>query len=555
MMIIAVLTTGEYNYTETASLSIQLDIPVGLLSPVQASSALSKDNGTVLAIPLLSDPYRNCTADNQSGHFILSLVLASQTLEHNGPTSSVLYTYDPTCHHCDRCSHTTIHPVLWHHLYSQDFNACYTDRRCISWLTLCDAAIYGLKLQVQANPTFSAVLVSFSPKFQRVLAIYPLPYQDSSLLLSKTKYVYNVVHRRLSAGVGGFTLQNVYNTANNVSLQLTGDAVGWENSSKINWEVGERMIMRCNEVVWIEPISLNCTDDKQSLSGTVIHSSSPLNVFSNLSPLHDISYDPGFNYNAHLVHQMPERSQWGRTFYIDGTHSAILPEDVASCLVHEVTIVTYSQANKVTLQDNTSVSATELGDPKMVVPGEHYEYRLSYTEAQMSKEIQSLVIRSTLPIMVVYDAYTNTDTPSRCSAAVHYSTLVQPESWFANKQIVVLAHPDSSLAYHYHISIFVPSNKSDLSDIIESEPDELCNGTTLDSYSTQGHPVGRDGQYTLLTYTRTVTNSSATQTRLLLRHADPLVQIGVSVYAYSEDLHYSYSNGYTLGMYRACERA
>lgn len=281
-----------------------------------------------------------------------------------------------------------------------------------------------------------------------------------------------------------------------------------------------------------------------SLSGTVLSSSTPLNVFTNSVVLNDSDTVRDFEYNSQLVHQMPERRNWGRHFIINPQCSEVLPEGLRSCLVYEVTIVSYTSRNRILLQSGSSRS-TVLGAPTVVAPGGHYEYKLYYTQAQMISKTY-LEITSTAPIVVLSEAYTSTKFASCLNHSLSFSILVQPVEWHANKQSIILVHPNQNITYHYLISIVVPSKNGDTTadGIIESEPGHYCRGSPVSS--ALPYPAGDN--YTLLVYTKSVVNSSATQSTLLLRHADSNTRIGATVYAYSEHLHYSYSNGYTLGM-------
>ena len=151
-----------------------------------------------------------------------------------------------------------------------------------------------------------------------------------------------------------------------------------------------------------------------------------------------------------------------------------------------------------------------------------------------------LEIASVTPIVVLSEAVSHSGSES-------YSILVQPVEWYSNKQIIVLAHPFVNATYHYRISVVVPSNKSNPSEILESEIGNYCQGVPVSKYGVSVDPIRSD--HSLLVYQRVITGSNSTQTRLLLHHVDGLTNIGVTVHAYSEDFHYSYSNGYTLGMF------
>lgn len=517
---------------------MMLSVLSGLWLCARAFNSAPQDSETLLAIPFLSDPHRDCRAANQSGKFLYGLVTAAQSLAYGNPTQSVMNLYNSTsCYRCDACPYRTLHPVIKNHLHTLDFSACHNNSRCASWLMLCHRTAYGMDYRILDSPTFAAVLIAFSPSMQQVLAVYPVS------AVANASYVYHILHGTQQTGdVQGFTIQNPYSVDFSVSFQLTGHATGWMNSRELV-QVDETMMLGCKDVVWIEP---NSTEEHfVSLSGTVVSSDMPLNVFTNLAPGHNKT-TLDFYYNSQLVQQMPERNQWGKLLLIDGTHSEVVPQGIRECLMHTITLVSHTSANEITLTRNVSSSTTKLRKPSTVLPGGHYEFRLNFTGVEM-KEARGLHINSTHPILVLIDTYTDTSL-APCPDAVKFSTLVQPVEWYANKQIVVLVHPRPMIAYSYHIAVHILGNRTDPADIIESESGKFCNGTSLDNYSVQRYPVGGEENQVLLVYKRSILNSSATQTRLLLRHSDPLVRMGVTVYAYSEDLHYSYSNGYSLGM-------
>lgn len=519
------------------------------LSAIISGTSPRQDNGTLIAIPFLSYWGKDCE------EFIYGIAISLQTLDH--PMSSKLYLHRPNCETCSRCFYEILTPTISHYLHTQDFgNGCHkrkkssAGRGCETLSTMCSENIFGINFQVLDNSTFAAVLTSFAPNLKHCMAVYPLPTVPPLTRSSRT-YVYHIIHGRQHKTVSkGFSIQNPYDINSTISINLTDSAVGWNIGTELV-TVERELVFKCREVLWVEP-AFNGTVDVQSrsLSGTVISSTTPLSVFSNLAMTHTLAMIPenssySFDYDSQLVHQMPERAQWGKRFFIDGGHSVILPEDVRSCLTYEVTIVSYSLENIIYLKSNTLPIARELRiPPTTVIPGEHYEYKLNYTQTQITL-FEYLEISSTSPILVLSDTYSN----ASCHDAIYYSTLIQPIEWHANKQIIVLVHPLTDTAYHYHISITVPTNKSDPAEIMESKPGEYCYGISVSSYGliVRTHPVG-SGEYTLITYRKFIFNSSKNQTRLLLHHSDPLTYIGVTVYAYSKSLHYSYSNGYALGI-------
>jgi hypothetical protein len=505
--------------------------------------------GTVLAMPMLSDSRIQCRDANRSGDFISAMVVASQsrnaTIIH-----AELYLHHPGSEkECEENRYArAVHTDIEYYLYVLDFNACLTNKGCASWLTLCKEEVYGINYQID-NPTFSAVAVAFTPSFHHCLAVYPLlghenqqPPEESNL---KLPFTYHVVHsRRYTTSLKGFTIQNPYNTDTNPSLNLTGRAIGLDNGrTLIPMGVSAKLTIKCRGVLWVEP-DYNSTEGLPlSLGGSVISSSTPLNVFTNLAVFDNSKPTREFEFDSQLVQQMPERRHWGKHFTINPRNSQVLPDEMTPCLQYEITIVSYTAENSIHV--GSDLRNTELGALDKV-SDDHYEYTLHYSQPEMAK-MAYLEIASTSQIMVLSEAYTTTE-PSACQDfSISYSTLVQPVEWHANKQIIVLVHPNDSITYHYLISIVVPSRASDPADVLESQSNETCHGEPVSKYQTSRHRADNSNTLVTITYERFIVRSEETQTRLLLRHSDPATSIGVTVYAYAEDLHYSYSNGYTIG--------
>ena len=503
---------------------------------------VSCEGAVVLSVPLLFHPNNTggCRDAESSGKY--NLVVSSQG--YNNRTKSNLYLHAPPCNSCRRCFYKILHPNIQHYMRTFDFNACDTDINCASWLGLCKRNVFGINLQLFDNPTFSALYVSFTPNLQQCTAVYPLPMEPAPQN-SSISYVYHIFHGRQQlkkARLNGMTIQNPYDTDSDVSINLTGAAVGWENGKTLI-SVGSTLVLKCWEVLWIQPASDVVESQPLSLSGTVLSSSSPLNIFTNSAAFDSPGEISGnFEYDSQLVHQMPERSHWGRKHIIDGRFSNILPNEVSSCLVYEITIVSYTSRNVISLSSNLS---QELAMAPSNTSEEHYESRLIYSQSQMI-QMDYLAIDSVFPVLVLSEAYSSTAYTSCQNDPVLYSALVQPVAWHSNKQVVILVHPQENTTYSYYISISVPTEKNNPSDIFESEQNQFCQGLPISSHVVSSHPAG--AIYTLLSYEKSVVSSGTKQTRLLLRHSDPSTSIGVTVHAYSEDVQYSYSNGYALGM-------
>ena len=499
--------------------------------------------GTILALPMLFDNSSNisCRDANSSGDYISGVVVASQGRDPE-VIHAELYLYGHTGSREDCDQMMNVHSDIEHYMYTLDFNKCPPNDRCASWLMLCKERVRGIRYRID-NPTFSAVAVSFTPNFHQCFAIYPLP-RDLQLPpeSGQSSYVYHVVHGRHQELLKGFTIHNSYTTDSVLSFNLTSRAVGLDNGETL-LPVGNTLNLKCQEVVWVEPDLRGTGDLPKSLSGSVISSSTPLNVFTNLAVLGDRKLIQEFELDSQLVHQMPERSHWGRHFIVNPRNPEAIPNDISSCLAYEVMIVSYTARNSILLKNKSHT--LELVAPTRVASDKHYEYTVQYSPPQVA-ELTYLEIVSTSPIAVLTEVYTVAE-PSLCRGySIYYSTLEQPVEWHANKQIVVLVHPKENFTYYYQISIVLPRRDSDPADVLESEQDEPCKGQPVSSYNVSRRRAGDD--YTLLTYERSIIKSVETQTRLILRHSDPSTRIGVTVFAYAEDLQYSYSNGYSLGM-------
>lgn len=209
-----------------------------------------------MAVPLLSDDSIHCKDANSSGEFISGLVVSSQE-RHSDIVHSRLYLHNPGCQgDCASCFLKVIQPNIQHYMHAIDFNACHTDVRCVSWLKLCEEKVYGINFQID-NPTFSAILVSFTPSFQQCFAVYPLP-TTLQPQASPVSHVYHIVHGRQQKGrLNGFTFQNPYDVNSTLSINLTGEAKAIDNGETLV-PLGSAVTLQCREVLWVEP-DLNST--------------------------------------------------------------------------------------------------------------------------------------------------------------------------------------------------------------------------------------------------------------------------------------------------------
>ena len=498
-----------------------------------------KDTGTVIAVPMIAQRYNYCDTMYYSDHSSLDygIVISSQKQYEDRitPTMQMLGSHGSQCNRCACPAGITTEAIHYREMILLDLtNECYNQSGYCQEFSLqkqCGKrSIIGMHILFYGNPTFTAIVIAITSLFQQSLAIYPNIVPIAS---KKQVYIYYIIHSRHSTMTKGITLQNPsLETDANISMKLTNSAFGLKNGnmSKIYLASHHSMInFLCGEVLWIEPIESN--QESKNLSGTVVYSTSPINVFTNLlrSDKDDIIY-------SQIAHQMPEKERWGRIFILDMIHNKLIPEEIKSHLIYEITVISYIPNSTVTMKFDQVINFA------IRKSNFHYLWRGMYNQTQMMN-LSHIEINSISPLLVIFETYTTTVTSNN---SVHYSVLAQPVEWYANKQTVLLAHPIQHIIYQYHISIFVPTNDSNLADILESDGG-LCNqGLPISNYNVLRNNTSFN--YTMLSYKRFFINSTNNQTQLLLYHSNPHVQIGVTVYAYSETLHYSYSNGYTLGM-------
>ncbi len=391
----------------------------------------------------------------------------------------------------------------------------------------------------------SGIYTQVTPTSQTSLALYP-SLEILSQPNQKDSYTYHIFHGTLQrAGVAkGFTLQTLYANLNaTISMNLTDRAVGFRNPYRKNdiQSVGDTITFHCTQMLWVEP-DLEHSHHHQDLSGTIITSDIPINVFTNTL----LSTTP--EYNTTLVHQMPERRYWGRTFVIDTNHSRIIPGDIEQHIVNKITIVSYELNNSVLVKTSSSTERVNIINSTQFE--DQYEYSREYDRAELDT-LPYIKLQSDYPILVMLETYTALAAPS--NTPIYYSILVQPVEWYANKQSLVLVHPlqDAQYDTYYHISVIVASkNDTNPNSIVMSEPGKYCDGLPIGNYSDL--KISQVGEsMTLLTYEMSSTeiHSTRNQTEFLIHHSNPTIHIGVTIYAYSEKLQYAYSNGYTLGMF------
>lgn len=500
------------------------------------------DKAAVIAIPFLV-PESNCKL-SQTDWLDLTygrVVYSSQQKVDRAETQWYLKVHP--CHCQDLCFFNDCDKNdFYNYTFGMDIHTHvvpHNDANCIlSWPKLCTKNVTGLHTYFCNNPTFMAVFAIFTSHFQQVLAIYPqrvIPVQRSN----ETLYTYHIIHsRHHKAMLRGFTIQNPSYDSANVTLVPSMTATGLTNMTKVILLNMENSIdLKCFDVLWIEPVVGASPVHPLNLSGSIVYSTIPLNVFTNLASLTDSIHKNNFSYHSQLVHQMPERAQWGKTFIVSAKHFEIVPEKIKPYLEYEISIISYAANNRVLLKTG-QYSQSIL---KFNLSNNQYESILKYTHSEMSQLSHFMQLKATHPILVVLETYTNRS----CKQAIHYSILVQPVEWYANKQMVTLIHPMPNASYHYLINIVAPSKDGNPANIMITENDDDCQWSPIATkYSVQ---EDKSGDYNLFTYTTRISNSTTQQTDLRLQHSNSCIKIGVTIYGYSEgELEYAYSNGYTF---------
>ena len=520
-------------------------------------------NDTLLAIPFLFPHHLhdNCSqlypkGGNQEYHFFLTAQLYNITNIYESFTThgacgdhpQVTYQESVEEHAIDwffetgdeRCTHKTL---------------CY---QCKNW-------VFGLIINFIENPTLSMIAQLFGHYFDQSLAIYPLlshnDQHKEDVSINDT-YKYRVlfgVPRHDASGVvlDGIVIHVMYNNTD-ITVQSSGDAIALKNARKyLTFKENETVELKdqCHyEVIWIEPQVNNCqerdngviTELGSQLQWTVIESSKPIMVFTNQAKCNKTG---GFSFESQLVHQMPPVNRWGTRFIFDVQQSRILPEALRTSLLYQMSL-TFSQNDtiiKISYYNSESVAGNEQQIFSEEYSGNETTSLLHIQKTEeFIKTFTHIDIQANQQILMIYNIHTN-DTVLGDNEGVYYSVLIQPVQWFSNVQTVALSQTGiHTEQFSYHISVVIPSASYNPKDIVISMEHSFESGISLANFAGFNGKTSLSRDYVVL-FVEPQQYKKRNHTYLLLWHRDPTVDIGATVFAYSPQQHYGYSNGYILG--------
>ena len=412
----------------------------------------------------------------------------------------------------------------------------------------CKNGVFGVNFLFPGNPTVSIVAFFAGLTFNQSFAVYPV-CKDGMKCRSppKEQYQYYVLFGPAYRGVDcvfidGLTIQ--MHQATDLSLKLSEEVHVLSNTVEQAITANERnVILLRNQdhntytTLWMQQKVSSCERvNQKSLEGTHIISNKPITVFTNRAKC-----NPQFSYDSQVVHQMPEVDDWGKTFIIDMQQRNILPEPVNNYLEYEIAIqtahdgttihTTYYPFNKQRIVNTTVTVVETIGVHRLDI------------HPMLGDTLSHMLIVASSPVLVLYSIRSKSGTkPNR-----HYSVLQQPVEWFSNKQSVVLQHPTHGEEYKYHISVVIAKEHYNLQDIHVAEGNDLCQSISCLNYEGFTGKAEESNGYMVFNMELSITGGEDNRTQLLLWHRNSEVKLGVTVFAYANDLQYAYSNGYTMG--------
>lgn len=518
-------------------------------------------NDTLLAVPFLFPHHLhdNCSqlypkGGTQEYHFFLTAQLynASNIYEsfttHGACGDHPQVTYQASVEESaidwffetgdERCTHKTL---------------CY---QCKNW-------VFGLIINFMENPTISMVAQMFGHYFDQSFAVYPMlskndrHQQEMENVLTNDTYKYRIlfgVPRREVSGVvlDGIVIHVMYSNTN-VTIHSSGDAIALKNAREyLSIAENETVELKnqCHyEVIWIEPKVNNCqvtTELGSQLRWTIIESSKPIMVFTNHAKCNKTG---GFSFESQLVHQMPPVNRWGTRFIFDVQQSRILPTALRASILYKISMLSS--------QNDTTIKVS-FYHSELVAGNEHQttfeEYSANENDSvlhihkreEFIKTLTHIDIQANHQILVIYTIHTN-DKLIDDNEEVYYSVLVQPVRWFSNVQTVALSKTSSHAEqFSYHVSVVIPRANYDPNNIVISMEHSFESGMPLANFAGFNGKTSLSSDYVVL-FLEPQQYKKQNHTYLLLWHRDPTVDIGATVFAYSPQQHYGYSNGYILG--------
>ena len=514
-----------------------------------------KDTPITLAIPLLFQ-YGNCSSLCTPDYITeYGFHLSSQQYNVNNPGSVETHAISSACSLLPS-PQATDGPNIIKDSHSYDYHLAMdsSGRIIMNLCYLCENKVFGIHFNID-NPTFSMIVFLFGHEFNQSFAALPLPSVANNSLT--TLYHYDVLFGTMSPHTNvegssiileGITIQTIYDNTN-ITIEISSDVVAVRNAKhriQVNKNRTKHFLSKfcAQEVLWMEPMVSQCITDggaKRTLSGTRITSNKPIMVFTNKAKCNN-SRD--FSYKAQLVHQMPERKEWGTRFILDTQQVRILPKD--SIWMYNISVLISHHGTHVSITyhyfDNQKTAYVE--QLHAYTDGEILHS--AYSNTILETGVSHIDIHATNPVLVTYDFYTVTKENNN---QLSYSILLQPIEWYNNIQTVVLSHPNPNLEYKYHISVVVPKNMYDPKNILISKGAEFCETAILHEYNEFSGQTYASDDYIVLYLEPTnleVNLNNLNETQLLVRHSNSKVALGVTVFAYSQGLHYGYSNGYSF---------
>ena len=394
-----------------------------------------------------------------------------------------------------------------------------------------------LMTQFHSNPSMSMIANLFGSEFNHSLAIYPINGSDFENSENDT-YTYRVLFGTPRPGIMDGIVLHVMYSDTNITLQTGVDIGVLRNGFEYHfYRAGETMEftdMCYNTIFWIEPH----TDPSNAwqLQLATIESTRPMKVFTNQAY---VNKTRGFSFQSQLVHEMPPLERWGQHFVID---IQMFPFSMRRTLKYGISMLS-SEPNNATV---VNVTKHDWGTNKTYTE----QYILYRDPVSINKHhisipfVTHITIQSSNPILIVYNVHSD----ATSNGAFSYSVLVQPTSWFTNIQTITLSSNNSSDCTNY-VSVVVPTQQYNPHDLMLSMADSFNESTPLSEYDGFSQKnVATGAEYTVLRFS--VNKDHLLQMdndSLLIWHKNRSVGIGATIFAYSPQRHYAYSNGYVLG--------
>ena len=492
-----------------------------------------------LAIPMLY-PYRDCNS-SALGSFDYKLFISESRKEittFDGYTTSAPNSYQIM--YQDTFSYT----YYWSFFNSQDARNSPEYQ--------CDNSVFGLYILFLYNPTISLVATFSTPTFFQVFAALPLPLvtfiADETALVQQYDYIV-MFQSHGDPFLDGLAISVVQENTT-FDINTITDLIALRNAKeehvilKNGTSVERFSNLHLFEVLWLEPMTNNCTPTSHTLKKTKITSNKPLAVFTTKVKCNDTGE---FSYDSQLVHQMPPVSKWGMNFILDMQQANIIPPSHKQNLHYKLTILPSSNyTTNVTIDYyylDHQLHPNSLHTEKYSTSSDE-ELRIPVTQPLISDSLSHFHIHTSDPILTMYEIY------SLAGGNISYSILLQPVEWFSRQQTIILSHPQPSSEYRFHVGMVTPKIHFDprliyVKNVHQSSPPE-----PLSTYRSYDGKVFYTTDYVVLYLEITVYNESSNETHLLLQHSNPSGVLGATVYSYAEGgMDYAYSNGYILGKF------